>query len=635
MIVAGVGEQVLIPADHLEPSHGRIVFEDGGAQDIRLHEHADGFLRADPVHRTGYHRLLIGDAETILAIAPPRCFTAADVSGGAPVWGLTAQIYALRTTGDGGIGTFAGVEALCAAGGLRGADALALSPTHALFSADPNHFSPYSPSTRLFRNPLHADPAGLFGPGRVAAAIAKSGVAQDMAALEALPLVDWPKAAAARMRVYAALYDDFCASDGGLGPVFERFRAESGAALTDHARFEALHAHYFTREPSRWDWRSWAPGHRDSRSPAVAEFAAAHARDVRFHEFLQWMADASQASAQAMAREAGMRIGLICDLAVGMNAGGSHGWMRPDDLLVGLNIGAPPDPLAPRGQNWGLTTFAPRALRASGYAPFIQTLRAQFRHAGGVRIDHVMGLARLWLVPEGEDASHGAYMAYPFGDMLKLVCLESQRHRAIVIGEDLGTVPHGFRETLETGGRLRHARDAVRARRRGFPQAAMVLARRRRDELDPRHPRNRGMVERRRPAAAQRARPVRPRPDAAGRGKQQGERTRADVARLRGRRRRGARARSRRERAGPRVRRGDGFPGRSRLPACARAGGGHSMPRRAAQSSRDDDAAPQLASPLRARRASPARARRRAHRGVCKTQAQVSPMTAAFAAASK
>lgn len=147
-----------------------------------------------------------------------------------------------------------------------------------------------------------------------------------------------------------------------------------------------------------------------------------------------------------------MRIGLVCDLAVGMNAGGSHGWMRPNDLLVGLNIGAPPDPLAPHGQNWGLTTFAPRALRASGYAPFLATLRAQFRHSGGVRIDHVMGLARLWLVPEGADASHGAYMAYPFNDMLKLVCLESQRHRAIVIGEDLGTVPHGFRERLEQAG---------------------------------------------------------------------------------------------------------------------------------------------------------------------------------------
>ena len=303
MIVASAGEPLLIPADHLEPSHARIIFEDGDAQDIRLHEHADGFLRADPVHRTGYHRLLIGDAQTILAIAPPRCFTAADVSGGAPVWGLTAQIYGLRTAGDGGIGTFAGVEALCAAGGLRGADALALSPTHALFSADPNHFSPYSPSTRLFRNPLHADAAGLFGPAASPPRIAASGVAQDMAALEALALVDWPKAAAARMRMFAALYDDFCANDEARGTrlaaAFADFRHEAGDALVDHARFEALHAHYFSRDASRWDWRSWSPEHRDSRSPAVADFAAAHARDVRFHMFLQWIADASQASAQA------------------------------------------------------------------------------------------------------------------------------------------------------------------------------------------------------------------------------------------------------------------------------------------------------------------------------------------------
>ncbi|MFN3892121.1 MAG: 4-alpha-glucanotransferase [Beijerinckiaceae bacterium] len=456
MIVATAGEPILIPADHLEPSHARIVFEDGDAQDVPLHEHADGYLRADPLHRAGYHRLLIGGSETTLAIAPPRCFTASDVSGGAPVWGLTAQLYGLRSAGDGGIGTFAGVEALCMAAGARGADALALSPTHALFSADPNHYSPYSPSTRLFRNPMHADCAGVFGPGRVAAAIAEAGVAQQMATLEALPLVDWRQAAAVRMRFFRALFEDFCATDiahhSPLAAAFSDFCAQGGEPLAAHAQFEALHAHYFLRDFARWDWRSWDAEHRDSRSQAVAAFAQEHERDVRFHAFLQWITDVSQASAQDAARRAGMRIGLICDLAVGMNAGGSHGWMQPNDLLVGLNIGAPPDPLAPRGQNWGLTTFAPRALRASGYASFLATLRAQFRHAGGVRIDHVMGLARLWLVPEGEDASHGAYMSYPFGDMLKLVCLESQRHRAIVIGEDLGTVPHGFRERLELAG---------------------------------------------------------------------------------------------------------------------------------------------------------------------------------------
>ncbi|MDP2355856.1 MAG: 4-alpha-glucanotransferase [Beijerinckiaceae bacterium] len=456
MIVATAGEPLLIPGDNLEPSHARIVFEEGDAQDIWLHEHADGYLRADPVHRIGYHRLQVANTQTTLAIAPPRCFTSADVSGGAPVWGLTAQLYGLRTQGDGGIGTFAGVEALCAAAGLRGADALALSPTHALFSADANHYSPYSPSTRLFRNPLHADCASIVGPARVAAAIVASGVAQQMASLEALPLVDWQQAAAVRMRLLRALFDDFMATDVAhhtpLAAVFEGFCASGGETLAAHARFEALHAHYFMRDYALWDWRSWDPEHRDSRAPGVASFACEHEIEVRFHSFLQWLADASQAHAQETARRAGMRIGLICDLAVGMNAGGSHGWMQPNDLLVGLNIGAPPDQLAPRGQNWGLTTFAPRALRRNGYAPFLATLRAQFRHSGGVRIDHVMGLARLWLVPEGEDASHGAYMAYPFNDMLKLVCLESHRHRAIVIGEDLGTVPHGFRERLEQAG---------------------------------------------------------------------------------------------------------------------------------------------------------------------------------------
>jgi 4-alpha-glucanotransferase len=147
-----------------------------------------------------------------------------------------------------------------------------------------------------------------------------------------------------------------------------------------------------------------------------------------------------------------MRIGLIGDLAVGVNSGGSHAWSAPDELLDGLSVGAPPDPLAPQGQSWGLTAFSPRGLVDSGFAPFIATLRAMMVNAGGVRIDHAMGLARLWLSPAGEDASHGAYVSYPFEDMLRLVALESQRHRAIVIGEDLGTVPEGFRERLESAG---------------------------------------------------------------------------------------------------------------------------------------------------------------------------------------
>ena len=188
------------------------------------------------------------------------------------------------------------------------------------------------------------------------------------------------------------------------------------------------------------------------RSPAVAVFAASHEQEVLFHCFLQWLADRSLAIAQGRARAAGMRIGVIGDLAVGMDPNGSHAWSRQADVLAGLSIGAPPDLFNPRGQDWGLTGFSPRALTAGGFAPFLATVRAALRNTGGVRIDHVMGLTRLWLIPEGADPADGAYLAYPLGDLLRLLALESQRHGAIVVGEDLGTVPGGFREELEIAG---------------------------------------------------------------------------------------------------------------------------------------------------------------------------------------
>lgn len=147
-----------------------------------------------------------------------------------------------------------------------------------------------------------------------------------------------------------------------------------------------------------------------------------------------------------------MRIGLIADLAVGMHPSGSHGWSRQGDILGGLAIGAPPDLFNPRGQNWGLTGFSPRALINGGFTPFLATVRAALRNAGGLRIDHAMGLARLWLIPDGAEPSEGAYLSYPLVDLLRLLALELQRHRAVVVGEDLGTVPEGFRETLETAG---------------------------------------------------------------------------------------------------------------------------------------------------------------------------------------
>ena len=214
--------------------------------------------------------------------------------------------------------------------------------------------------------------------------------------------------------------------------------------------FEALHAVQSAIGAS--DWHQWPLDLRDPASAAVAVFAASHEREVRFHCFLQWLADRSLGIAQDRAREVGMRIGLIADLAVGMDPSGSHAWSRQGDVLGGLSIGAPPDMFNPRGQNWGLTGFSPRALVNGGFRPFLATLRAVLRNAGGIRIDHAMGMTRLWLIPQGANQPRAPIWHIQLTDLLRLLALESQRHAAVVVGEDLGTVPEGFHETLETSG---------------------------------------------------------------------------------------------------------------------------------------------------------------------------------------
>ena len=222
--------------------------------------------------------------------------------------------------------------------------------------------------------------------------------------------------------------------------------------MREHALFEALHRKWLGAENPLWSWSEWPPEWRDPASATIAQYAATAQREIQYHVFLQWIADRSFAAAQSHARASGMRIGLIADLAIGMDRGGSHAWARQKDLLLALSVGAPPDPFNPRGQDWGLTGFSPQSLVASGFEPFLATLRAALRHAGGVRIDHAMGLTRLWLIPHGASAADGAYLSYPIDDLLRLIALESHRHRAIVIGEDLGTVPPEFRGRMSAAG---------------------------------------------------------------------------------------------------------------------------------------------------------------------------------------
>lgn len=394
----------------------------------------DGVLPA--IDETGYHRLELDDGEMTVAVAPSRCFGVADAAPGRRLWGPAVQIPALRDHRTTGFGDFGSLAHSAAAFGQAGAETLAISPIHALFPADPSRFSPYAPSSRLFLNIFYADP-GLVG--------------HPLPPEDAPELIDWASAIARRMAALRAAYD---AATPAIRDAVTQFALDGGDELRRHARFDALHTHFFGQGAR--GWQDWPSAYHDPAGDSVADFARTHAAEVDFYLFCQWLADRGLAEAQKAAKDAGMALGLIADLAVGMDGGGSHAWSRRDDLINGLSIGAPPDILGPEGQNWGITGFSPQALRREGFAPFIATVRAALgrdgARAGGIRIDHAMGLCRLWVVPHGKTSKEGAYLSYPLPDMLRILAIESHAARAVVIGEDLGTVPEGFRPASEARG---------------------------------------------------------------------------------------------------------------------------------------------------------------------------------------
>jgi 4-alpha-glucanotransferase len=438
LVTAVAGRPTRLDVGSSESQPAELVLESGESRHVALLP-ARGRLRVPAISEIGYHRLRVEDREIVLAVSPARCRSIEDVVPDARLWGLSAQLYGLNHPGDFGIGDLAGAADLARAAGAKGADAIALSPMHALYAADPARFGPYAPSSRLFLNPLHAAPELVFGRATQSSSTYGNG------------LIDWPTASNAKYSLLREIFESFLDGDewdGPLGADFARYRADQGQLLHAHACFEALQA---VRMP-QCDWRSWPSDLRDPLGTAVAFFAASQPDEILYHQFLQWVSDRSVAAAQRIAREAGMRIGLIGDLAVGMDPKGSHAWSRQSDVLLGLTVGAPPDLLNPGGQDWGLTGFSPRTMEENGFAPFLATLQASMRHAGGIRVDHAMGLARLWLIPEGASPADGAYLNFPVSDLLRLLALESVRHNVVVIGEDLGTVPEGFHDMLEQSG---------------------------------------------------------------------------------------------------------------------------------------------------------------------------------------
>ena len=407
----------------------------------------------------GYHRLVVHAADgmraaTRLVVAPARAHVPAVLAEGAGAWGIATQIYALRDGADWGVGTYGALGRLAAGAARLGAASVGVNPLHALFPGEPERFSPYAPSSRRFLNTAYLDIEAIFEFAACRAArrlYASPGFQANLARLRGLPMVEYADVARLQRPVLEELYAWFRAEHLGRGDAraqaFDAFVAREGEALRLFCLFQALHAHFAGL--NRAYWRHWPAEYRRPDAAAVEAFAAGHADELRFQAWLQFLADEQLAAAHRAGRAAGAAIGLYRDLGVGIAGDGADAWIGQDHLALGVSVGAPPDPLALKGQDWGLLPFNPIALREAGYEPFIAVLRANMAHAGALRLDHAMLLQRLYWVPPGCAADQGAYVRYPVDDLFRLVALESVRNQCLVIGEDLGTVPDGFRQRMD------------------------------------------------------------------------------------------------------------------------------------------------------------------------------------------
>ncbi|RZL04138.1 MAG: malto-oligosyltrehalose synthase [Rubrivivax sp.] len=413
--------------------------------------------------KPGYHQLVLKSAaqaqgelaRSRVIVCPPRCFEPKVLKQGERLWGPSIQLYALRSKDNWGMGDFSDLKRLLEIMAGQGASFVGLNPLHALFPHEPERASPYSPSSRDAMNLLYIDVTAVpdFAECLFARDLVNShDFQQRLQALREPEIVNYNGVAAAKFEVLEVLFKHFhlrhLSTETGRGRAFRAYQAERGRGLRQQALFEALQSHFHAQDPSVWGWSLWPEAYRDPRSQAVADFEREHEAHVEFFEYLQWQAELQLQSAHARAESLGMAIGLYRDLAVGVNEGGADTWAHQGLYAMGLHVGAPPEEYNLAGQDWGLPPVIPSKLREQCFQPFIDTLRANMRCAGALRIDHVMALMRLfWIHPE-DGAQAGAYMNYPFEEMMGILALESHRHGCLVIGEDLGTVPPRMREAM-------------------------------------------------------------------------------------------------------------------------------------------------------------------------------------------
>lgn len=397
------------------PRRGELTLEDGTALGL-----LDAVPRDAPF---GYHVLRLPDGtQQVLITGPGRCH----LPDGLRDWGWTIQLAATRSRASWGIGDLGDLRELASWSADAGAGFVSVGPLSAPNPGPNPDPSPYFPSTRRFGNPIHLRIESVPG----AAGADLDDLARAGVALNGGTLIDRAAVLELKLRALARIWHT-----GTDRTAFDAWRAEQGSALERWATFVVA------CERLGSDWRTWPEAYRHPRAPAVAALARDQAERVAFHAWIQWCFDLQlRAASEPMRR--------IADMPVGVDPGGFDAWDWQDDFAPGLTIGVPPDRFNLAGQDWGMPAFSLARLRRSAYRPFIETLRAQLRHAGGLRIDHVLGLFRLWCIPAGSDATEGAYVHLPTDELLEIVALESVRAGAVVIGEDLGTVPAGVRPAL-------------------------------------------------------------------------------------------------------------------------------------------------------------------------------------------
>jgi len=396
----------------------------------------------------GYHTLTLTQDDLRfhcrVIVAPKRCYEPQALLEGKKLWGACVQLYTLRSDSNWGIGDFGDLKKMLVSVGERGGAFIGLNPIHALYPANPESASPYSPSSRRWLNVIYIDVNALddFQNSKEAQAWWKlSTTQQALKQARDADWVDYSTVTALKMAALRLAWKGFSQRDDEQMAAFRQFVMQEGESLYWQAAFDALHAYQVKEDEMRWGWPVWPDAYQSVDTPEVKAFCEKYADEVDFYLWLQWLAYSQFAACWQVSQGYKMPIGLYRDLAVGVAEGGAETWCDRELYCLKASVGAPPDILGPLGQNWGLPPMDPHVMAARAYEPFIDLLRANMQNCGALRIDHVMSVLRLWWIPYGETADHGAYVQYPVDDLLSILALESKRHQCMVIGEDLGTVP--------------------------------------------------------------------------------------------------------------------------------------------------------------------------------------------------